>query len=392
MRSPRFVFLSQAVSRELVELAAAGGEQGRPVWLVTGSPVDGPESEALVVRKTTEYDNSSYRSRARTWLAYLRDAERAVRRVEGRPVLVVTTNPPLLPWLAWLLKRRRGWRYVVDVLDVYPDALVGQGLAGASSVIPAAWRRLNRLAFDAADEVVTLGPVMAERVAAQRAGRRAPRIIPSWVDIERVRPVARAENPFAREHGLMSGLTLLYSGNLGVTHDLSGLVGALEALPADAGVRAVFIGGGARREELAGLARRLASVTVLPYQPAERVPMAMASGDVGVVTLGRGAEGVSMPSKAAYMMAAGLALLGLTYGDNDVARLIEEHECGLNVRADDRRAVAAAIERFRAEPAFLEKCQENARRAAVEHFSREVCLTDFLEVLERASGGREPRA
>lgn len=343
-------------------------------------------------RKAIKYDNSSYRSRARTWLAYLRDAERAVRRVEGRPVLVVTTNPPMLPWLAWLLKRRRGWRYVVDVLDVCPDALVGQGLAGARSVLPAAWRRLNRLAFDAADGVVTLGPVMAERVAAQRAGRRAPRLIPSWVNVERVRPVAKAENPFAREHGLTSGLTLLYSGNLGVTHDLSGLVGALEALAVDAGVRAVFIGGGARREELTGLARRLAPVTVLPYQPAERVPMAMASGDVGVVTFGRGAEGVSMPSKAAYMMATGLALLGLTYGDNDVARLIEEHECGINVRADDRRAVAAAIERFRAEPAFLQKCQENARRVAVERFSREVCLTDFLEVLARASGGREPAA
>ena len=77
----------------------------------------------------------------------------------------------------------------------------------------------------------------------------------------------------------------------------------------------LFIGGAGRAEELKEAAAQNPGVgRYLPFQPAEALPYSMTSGDIAVVTLGKGTEGISMPSKCYYMMAAGCAILGLSEG------------------------------------------------------------------------------
>ena len=107
----------------------------------------------------------------------------------------------------------------------------------------------------------------------------------------------------------------------------------------------------------------------------------MATGDVALITLGKGTEGISMPSKCYYMMAAGCAILGVTYGDNDVVRTIQDTSCGVSVRADDAAGIQRAIERFRDDPEFLAACRRNARQAAEQRFSKEQGVGAYLKLL-----------
>lgn len=380
--SPEFLFISQAASATLFELAQTVARELGPTLLISGNGFAAPAGDRLTVWTAPAYDNSSYRTRLQSWAKFLAHCLWRSTFISGRPVVFVNSNPPMGPWLTHLLKRTRGWPYLATVLDVYPDAVVGSGLMGEGQAGLRLWRWFNRRAYDQASAVVTLAPVMAERLSAQvRAG--AVDILPSWVDTEAIVPLAKQDNPFARDHDLVSGLTVLYSGNLGATHDISGLVQAMQAMQNLTDHRFVFIGGGARRAELLRLGQRLANVTILPYQREDRVACAMAAGDVGIVTLGRGTAGISMPSKATYMMAAGCALLGLSYGDNDVARLIADHRCGINVQADDGLAVQAALQRFHNEPAFLAECRANSRRAAEEVFSSAVVVPRYVDILRR---------
>ena len=121
----------------------------------------------------------------------------------------------------------------------------------------------------------------------------------------------------------------------------------------------------------------------------EMVPQIMAAAHVGVATLGRGSEGVSMPSKSYDLMAAGCALLGLSQGDNDLRRIIERYECGLNVEPDDTNGVLVALHRFRDDPEFLAHCQSRSRQAAVEQFSTSVNQRRYLELLRALCPTRE---
>ena len=383
MNAPQYVFINQATSRIVYELAQRVSEDLGPTLVISGNRVEGiEESPNLTIWDAPKYDNSSYPSRLRAWTRFMFSAERLTRRIQGTPTVLMSSNPPFMPWLGARLERR-GWRCIMRVLDVYPDAVVSHGLLSEGHPIVRGWTRLNGWTYGQLSSLITLGPVMGERLRAQTDQEIT--LIPDWVDTDWIRPVAAQDNAVRAELGLGEELVVLYSGNLGLTHDIRGWVTAMENTAKDEGtpIRHVLIGGGGRAGEFKKLAERFDHVDALPFQPEERVPMAMASGDVGVVTLGDGTEGVSMPSKAYFMMAAGCALLGLTKGDNDVARLIERYECGINVDCSDGVAVTAALRRFHEDRDFLERCQRNARRAAETEYSADSCIARYLQLLGR---------
>ncbi len=378
-RGARLLMMGQVEGTILLEYAASFADRFGPTVVHTGSRFDGDRRD-LVVIPAPKYDNSSIWTRAVTWTKYLLHALWVALTTPGSPVLLVSTNPPLLPWVALICRKLRRMRYVVRVLDVYPDVLVRRGILGEKHPVVRLWRYVNRVAYRHAEAVITLGPVMAERVAAQVPEREVLEI-PSWVDPTVFRPIPKPENPFAAEHGQQGKMTVLYSGNFGLTHDLAGLFDAARELRDEEGISFLLIGGGARRGEIVALAEELPNVETLPYQPEDVLPYSMACGDVGVVTLGAEAGGISMPSKSYYLLASGNALLALCAGDNDLRRLIDEHRCGLVVDPADARGIASAIRRFHTDRAFLDRCRRNARSAAQTAFGRRVCTARYDRLL-----------
>jgi len=310
-------------------------------------------------------------------------------RHRGPTVLVLNSNPPLLPLLGWVFNKLRGWPYVVTVLDIYPDALVSGGLTSSGGLVYRVWSAVDRLMYGSASSVITLGDVMRERLKRHVGEGRVIDVIPTWVDTDELKPIPRDENSQVVDLGLEDGLTVLYSGNLGLTHSLDGLVGAIERTEETEGIRLLLVGGGGREGELRTLAERQPErVMWRPFQPRELVAQTMSAAHVGVASLGRGTEGISMPSKTYYLMAAGCAVLGLSCGDNDLRRLVERYECGVNVDPDNAEAVLSSLQRFRDDPDFLAHCQSRARRAAEEQFSGTVNMRRYLDLLASLGPGR----
>ena len=88
---------------------------------------------------------------------------------------------------------------------------------------------------------------------------------------------------------------------------------------------------------------RCRNVRFLPFRPADEVPYVMAAGDLHVVTVKRGLEGVVVPSKVYTILAAGRPLLAVATDKTEVARFAERDGCGLAVDPDDPAAVAEAV-------------------------------------------------
>ena len=379
----RVLFISQSTSRIVFDLARRVAREFGPTILIGGNSYPLDRDDRLEVRQGPAYDNSTATSRFVSWWAFMAWATFQAVRVRGRSVVLLNSNPPFLPWLGWILKRVRGWPYLVVVLDIYPEAVFRMGLLRETHPVIRAWYALNRMAYRSADVVVSLAPVMCDVLSRQLPTGKPIDCIPNWVDPNELRPLPKAGNPVAEECGQRTKLTVLYSGNLGSTHDVSGLFRAVDSLRDDGGIEFVFVGGGSRRAELEQFCKGRPNARLLPFQPAERVPFTLAMGDVAVVALGKGSEGISMPSKAYYMMSAGCALLGLSTGRNDVSGLIESCRCGVNVDSSDAVGVCAAVRRFRDDPEFLAACRQNARAAALESFSRDVVEPRYLEHLRR---------
>jgi glycosyltransferase involved in cell wall biosynthesis len=150
-------------------------------------------------------------------------------------------------------------------------------------------------------------------------------VIPNWAPLDEIVPVER-KNDWAVEHGLDDVFTLLYSGTLGLKHNPALLVGlARQVLDAGHDVRLVVVNEGPAEEILRTEAERLdVPLTLLPFQPYERLPEVLGSGDVLVVLLEQEAGAFSVPSKTLSYLCAGRPILGLMPDANLAARLVSD--------------------------------------------------------------------
>ena len=218
-------------------------------------------------------------------------------------------------------------------------------------------------------------------------------VIPNWADTSFIRPLPKADNPFAREHGLVGKFVVAYSGALGATHDTESILAAAEQLAGVRDVHFLIIGGGTRWHQTAEAvaARRLTNLTLLPLQPFGVLPHSLTAADVSIVCLDEGYEGVSVPSKAYYALAAGAAILAVSPDGTELTDLVAEHRCGLAVRPRDPAALVGAIRRLHDDPGLLASCRSAAAAAARNHFDRSLATARYAAYLER-SFGRPRRA
>jgi glycosyltransferase involved in cell wall biosynthesis len=249
------------------------------------------------------------------------------------------------------------------------------------------WARMNARAMLDARVVITLGDGMREALY-QHLGRQASRarieVVPNWADTDQLRPMPKVENPFAIEHDQVDKVTVLYSGNMGTTHDLDTVVKAARILQGERRISFLLIGDGLGRERLESAAAGLANVRLLPRQPWDVLPYSLATGDIAIVTQTPGSEQLSLPSKAYALMAAGCALIACTHSESDLARLIRTWDLGAVCAQGDVQAIADAISLLAREHDILVQSRLRARKLAVERYSLQAVLPRLHDVLECA--------
>jgi glycosyltransferase involved in cell wall biosynthesis len=114
-------------------------------------------------------------------------------------------------------------------------------------------------------------------------------------------------------------------------------------------------------------AAKAGNVKFLPFRPVDQIPHVMMAGDLHIITVKRGLEGVVVPSKLYSTLAAGRPVLAITSPESDAARIVTASGCGVSADPDDPMAVAAAIRELRNNPARLAEMGRRARETAKIH-------------------------
>src|SRR6202042_992500 len=127
-----------------------------------------------------------------------------------------------------------------------------------------------------------------------------------------------------------------------------------------------------------------ANVRFLPFRPPAEIPMVMAAGDVHIICVRRGLEGVVVPSKLYSVLAAGRPVLAVASEESDVVRMVRGARCGLTADPDDPASVAAALRKMRDDPRELTAMGVRAREAA-KNYARVNELKRFVEAMEKAT-------
>jgi DNA repair ATPase RecN len=110
----------------------------------------------------------------------------------------------------------------------------------------------------------------------------------------------------------------------------------------------------------------------------------MAAGDLHVVTIKRGLEGVIVPSKLYNILAYGRPILAIATELAEVARLARNYECGITAVPDDPTQVVQAVQRLLQAPEHLEHMSQQARKLG-KTYDRLSELRKCVEVIEEAA-------
>lgn len=320
-----------------------------------------PDSSVHVI-KTVRYDKSNIVKRLLTWIAAFVHLLFVVWRRGKNCHLVLVSNPPLTVFIPLFTRKK----FCFVVYDLYPDSLFSQGFLRKESFIGRWWIRQNKKVFAKAERVFTLSEDMKKAVA-QYVTEDKIKIVYNWAHNEHMKPIAKEENPFLVDLDLQDKFIVLYSGNMGMTHDIDIMVDVAERLRENDGVRFLFIGEGAKKAVIEEKISEygLSNCHVLPFQPLEVLPYSMGAADVAVVTTDARQSGLSVPSKTYTYLATGAALLCLAEDGTELGKLVKEHHVGRcfgGTQKDDMAAYIAALEQ---DGAMLANYKKNARRTSL---------------------------
>jgi glycosyltransferase involved in cell wall biosynthesis len=385
MEATKILFFKQTAWHCFMELGIDLAKVVGPCVMYTSVQENGQIGN-LRVLKSPPYRRDSDLRRLWSWFCYFFIAVKIAWKEPTSALLFIVAQPPYLPLIGYLRHILSGQKYVVWVDDIFPDALVRHGRLSEHHILVKLWKWLNRLMYGRASCVLTLGPRMAEVLSQYvRGGRDKIVIVPTWVDPKVIRPLRKEENPFAIQQGQVNKLTVLYSGNLGLSYNLDTMVQAAVRLRHRSDIHFMVIGAGSRWGEIESASKELANFSLLPYQPDEILPYSLATGDIGVVSLESKFNGISMPSKTYYAMAAGSALLCMTEKGSDLEMVVEQHQCGVTVQPGNVDNFVEAVLRFADDKNYLNRCRNNARIAAEYVFSRHVNVSRVSEIVNSIS-------
>jgi len=346
------------------------------------------ETRAGVEVRRLPWSSFGKQSIARRLVAQTLFAVQAVARAlfaSAPDVILASTSPPFAGFFATLLARLRGVRLVWWVMDLNPDQMVAAGRIAPTSLAARVFDWMNRVTLRRADVVIALDDFMRDRVLAKHDVGGRMHVVPPWPTTDDVDFAPNAGGRFRREHGLDEAFVVMYSGNHALQHPLDTLLAAAADLAAEAGLRFVFVGGGAGKAAVdAAVAAGSPAILSLPYQPLESLAESLSAADIHVVTMGDDMVGIIHPCKIYGALAAGRPILFFGPEESHVGRIVRDFGVGWHVRHGDVAGARAAIRAARGMPAEARRALgERARAVAESRFARSRSLGAVCDLVER---------
>ncbi|MFV0419972.1 MAG: glycosyltransferase family 4 protein [Dysgonomonas sp.] len=337
----KIVLVNQSSGYLMIDIVNEFADTYDEVVLMYGTlrPLDVNLSDKVKHSRIIQYNRKSALSRILTWLiASVQICFRLLLKYRYYEVFYVT-NPPMSYLVSLFLHRP----YSILIYDIYPDALMNIGMS-ENNILYRIWSGCNRKVFKAARCIFTLSEGMKSRLI-EYADSHKIHVIPNWSHSENFRPIHKEDNPFIKQYNLEGKFIILYSGNIGYTHNLESVVELAKLLSTEKEVQFLIIGNGAKKQKIINMvnAYGLNNCLFLDWQMQEILPYSLASADLGIVTINDKTSLLSVPSKTYHLLAAGVPLLCFASQDSELNKLILEYQNGYCFVHDDLQNIVSCI-------------------------------------------------
>lgn len=315
-------------------------------------------------------------------------------------VIYVPSTPPIQGAVAALVKIVRHIPFVYNLQDIFPDSLVGTGLAKKGGLLWKIGRVIENFTYKHADKIIVISDDFRKNLIAKGVPEEKIVVIYNWVDQNAVVDIPRERNKLIEKYGLdPNKFYVTYCGNIGLTQNMEMLLSVAEEFQSSkvqefqgkeidcSDIHFVLVGEGAFKKEVERIMKEknIRNITLLPFQPYDDISHVFSLGDVGIIISKPGVGANSVPSKTWSIMSASRPVLA-NFDENEIKSILENNQCGVFTKAGDKVAFTDAI-------IWLyenrEKCKEygkNGRQFVMENLTREVGTQKYVDVIKSVIG------
>ncbi|MCP2045719.1 WcaI family glycosyltransferase [Pontibacter sp. HSC-36F09] len=296
---------------------------------------------------------------------------------EKRFDFVITILPSVsLGLLGIIYKKIRGAKLICHVHDLQIEAARDLKMIKYEKVIQALFK-LEKYIFDECDTITCVGEGMANKVKIKAA--KDVCLFFNTTDLNEYYPLTNREQ-LKKLYGYQAtDKIILYSGAIGEKQGIEAILYAAEANAGNKDLKFVICGSGPYKERLQDIAdeMNLQNLDFLPLQPLDKLNQFLNMADIHLIIQKANAGDLVMPSKLNTVLAiGGLAVVTANKGSG-MHTLIERHNMGVLVEAENQQALNEGIQRAIAEDAS--EFASNARHYAEMHLSIDKIMHNFEE-------------
>lgn len=291
-------------------------------------------------------------------------------------IVVHQTSPITQAWPALLLGRLRRTPIYTWVLDIWPDSVMAF-MSKPRKIISAPLNWFTNRVYRRSRRILISSPMFRELV--NRDHNYDDKIVyyPNWC--EDILSMEDREVP-----KLDDGFRIMMAGNLSDATGLEGVVEVIKRTKVNSSIKWTFVGGGNREAWLRETIQREGLTdccSVLGRYPFECMASLYKQADIMFISLKPTTYNhlnATIPARLQSYIAAGKPIVGMI--GEGVTKLVYEINCGRCVEAGDVEGCAKLILQLADNTAQLKAWGENARRYYVEHYTRERCIDNLVDI------------
>ncbi|MDP4276030.1 MAG: glycosyltransferase family 4 protein [Bacteroidota bacterium] len=305
-------------------------------------------------------------------------------------VMFIGSTPPIQGAMAAMLKKVRKIPFIYNLQDVFPDSLVGTGLAKKNSLLWKVGRRIEDFTYKHADRIIVISEGFKSNILAKGVPEEKIDVVYNWVDENAVQHIERQSNKLFDRYNLdRNKFYISYCGNIGLTQNMDMLLEVASEFESIPDVQFVLIGEGVYKHKVETMIseKNCTNIRLLPLQPYEDISHVFSLGDVGLVISRPGVGENSVPSKTWSIMSAKRAVLA-SFDENELMTILTENKCGLFTKAGDKEAFKQAILWLYNNRSDCREFGLNGRRYVMKNLTRDVGTSKYIDVFNRFKVGQ----
>lgn len=352
----------------------------------------------IVRIRVPEFNKVSKKSRIKNILSYFIGAMTATLKIKKVDYVLAISQPPILGGLLGVWgKWTKHAKFIYNIQDFNPEQTMAVGYM-QNKMVTGMMMLLDKFSCRKSDLIITVGRDLVQTVEKRFKGKKVPRtvMINNWIDEQKIYPLSKNDEnviAFKKQYGLDDKFVIMYSGNIGLYYDLENLIKVIKKFAP--GTKAAdgrevvfaFVGAGSMLEQIVSYAEtnNMSNVRFIPYQEKDKLIYSLNAGDVHWCVNAKGIKGVSCPSKAYGIMAAGKAILGCLEKETEVRKIIEECQCGRCCDPGDYSAVEDNIRYYlkNASDQEIEQIGLRGRKYLEDNLTREVSIRRYIEEIKK---------